>query len=403
MDASLMVTIDSFKKKDGTHRIIIRMIFKRKFAKFPTMYSVLKKDWNEKQGKIKKSCKQFGDPERINAKIYYYKSELYDRIVAIERRGTSVQNVLQLKHLMLNRPVRISYCSYSKILEQELRNMKRLGNAGVYRQARKFIFRLNGYRDVNFEDITYSFLKNIEMMHLSSGNGYNSLSINLRTLRAVYNRAIKEGYAKQEQYPFREYSIKQEKTKKRAVGKEIISLIEGYEAMPGTMKRFARDMFLFSFYTRGMNITDMARLRVGSIVNNRIEYKRQKTGGLFSIPLSDKVVSILGNYIEDSSNPGDYIFPIIKRKGLAMERKDIYNATRNVNKNIQKIAKELGIEEHITTYVARHSWASIGNMKGVPISTISQALGHQDLKTTQIYLEDLDNSALDEADSLITD
>lgn len=403
MKTTLKLTLSRIKRKDNTRRIVIRMVHKRKHTTFQTDFNVLDSDWNSEIEKIKPCSKQYPNIEKVNAKLFSIKSDLYDRIEAIGKLKLNISTATHLKRIILDRPKVITYSSYSTFLEEEFKKINRYGNAKIYAYARSFFYRHNGYRDIRFDQITYSWLKRVELFHLTAGNGYNSLSINMRTLRAVYNRAIKEGYAKQENYPFKEYKIRNTKTKKRAVDKNVIQRIELYNPKEGSMREFAKDIFLFSFYTQGMNITDIANLKNSSIKNGRVEYKRAKTGGFLSIALSEKAKAIISKYI-DLKHPNNFLFPIIRRiEDPEMVGKDIYNATRNTNKNMQKIAKELGITDNITTYVARHSWATIAKSKGLDVSLISQGLGHQDLKTTQIYLDTLDSAIMDEANKIITE
>jgi site-specific recombinase XerD len=267
--------------------------------------------------------------------------------------------------------------------------------------ALSFIKKHNGGKDISFQQINYEFLKKLETEHLAEGHSLNSLSVYLRTVRAIYNRAINQNVAKREWYPFSRYSIRSTKTQKRAITKNDIKKIEEYKTKPGTQDFHARNYFMFSFYMIGMNFTDMAYLTPANIVNNRLEYKRKKTGKFYSLALFDKPLKILKYYLKGKKKD-DYIFPIIERSEPELIRLDIQNKLRTFNKYVGIVAAELEIQGNITSYVARHSWASIGKFLNVPIQVISEGLGHDSIQTTQIYLDSFEANVIDDATKLIT-
>ena len=160
---------------------------------------------------------------------------------------------------------------------------------------------------------------------------------------------------------------------------------------------YARDMFLMSFYLRGMSIIDMAFLRKSDLVNGSVVYRRRKTGQKLTIFWTSEMQSILEKYSENASQ---YLLPIIKNVGIN-ERVCYRNAGYNINRNLKKIAKIINLDFKLTMYVARHSWASAAKTKGIPISVISEGMGHESEATTQIYLASLDTSVVDRANDLI--
>jgi integrase len=243
-------------------------------------------------------------------------------------------------------------------------------------------------------------LKNFEEYLQRKNLKINAISFHMRTLRAVYNRAIKEGFAKQELYPFKAYTIKREKTTKRAIVKANISELKALDLSNSPDKDQARDYFLFSFYCRGMSFVDMAYLKVSNIIGDRLYYSRNKTNQKFTIRITPQIAEIIQKY-NDLKDPDSYIFPMIKNP-----EGDIYtqyrNAMRLTNKKLNKIGKELGTPIPLTTYVSRHSWATIAKREGIPTAVISEGLGHESERTTQIYLDSFENEVLDNANDLIT-
>ena len=162
-------------------------------------------------------------------------------------------------------------------------------------------------------------------------------------------------------------------------------------------KSFARDMFLFSFYTRGMAFVDMAYLQKKNLKDNVLTYRRKKTGQLLSIRWEDCMESIVNQY---SSLSSPFLLSIIKEP-TSNTRKQYHNALTLINHNLKAIGKELGLTLPLTMYVARHSWASIARDEGIPISVISEGMGHDSESTTQIYLASLETQVIDNANKKI--
>ena len=309
--------------------------------------------------------------------------------------------ITEIKIKILNDTDLITFGDFTKRIIDELKTANRFGSAGAYEAALSFVLRNNNNKDLYFQNLNYKFLKTLEMAHLAIGNTLNSLAVYMRTIRAIYNRAINENIAKRDWYPFAQYKIKKTKTQKRAISKTDVQLIENFNSKEGSQKFHARNYFMFSFYMVGLNYTDMAFLKKSNIVNERLEYVRKKTNKFYSLALYDKPKKILEYYLKDK-NANDYIFPIISRDTAEEQRKDIKNNLKTYNKYIRLIAAELKIEGNITSYVARHSWASIGKFLNVPIQVISEGLGHDSMQTTQIYLDSFETNVIDNATMLIT-
>lgn len=160
---------------------------------------------------------------------------------------------------------------------------------------------------------------------------------------------------------------------------------------------FARDMFMMSFMLRGMSFIDMAYLKKTDFNNGYITYRRKKTGQQLTIEWTKEMQMLLDKFPENDS---DYLLPIIKNAGTN-ERYTYRNVGYNINHNLKTIANKVGITIPLTLYVARHSWASVAKAKGIPLSVISEGMGHDSEATTQIYLASLDTSVVDKANSLI--
>jgi integrase len=223
----------------------------------------------------------------------------------------------------------------------------------------------------------------------------NTTSFYMRILRAVYNRAVEKGLTEQ-RYPFRHVYTGVEKTVKRAVSVKVIKKLKELDLSMKPTLDFARDMFLFSFYTRGMSFVDMAYLRKIDLQNGILTYRRRKTGQQLTIKWEKCMEEIICKY---PSNKTDYLLPIIKVQDN--ERKQYDNALHLVNYRLKDLSKILKLQRPLTLYVARHSWASAAKAKNIPLSVICEGMGHESEKTTQIYLASLETSVVDKANKVI--
>ena len=403
MKASANINLDlRRKKKDETYPIVLRIVCNLDSRTIPLNYSVLKDDWDPDTEMIRKECKQFTGVTRINNFLHKKQQEAQDVLDKLNTSGEIEKlSIAEIKNRILDKKDYISFESFGNKLVEELKLAKKLGNASVYEQAINFLKRHTNEKEITFSDITFELLKSIEAKFLSENNSLNGLSFYLRTIRAIYNRAIKEGKANRDDYPFTSYSIKETKTRKRAIPKTAMDSIKTAKFEPGSPRWHTRNIFLFSFYNRGMNFADMAKLRMSDIESDRIYYRRSKTGKPLSIKLTDATREILSMYIKDKKGD-DLIFPILKRDTPELQIRDLYNGRKTFNNHLNKIAKKLEIKSHLTSYVARHSWATIAKDLNIPISVISEGLGHEDIKTTQIYLDEFDTSVIDDANKLIT-
>jgi len=225
--------------------------------------------------------------------------------------------------------------------------------------------------------------------------GENGLSVYMRTMRAIFNRAVKAGVAEKDAYPFDNYSIKSKPTKKRAIGPDAIQKIVELKYDKGDILFETRNIFLLSFYLMGAPYVDLAHLKVKNIIDGRVQYKRQKTGKFHDIKITENLKPILDIFTEGKM-PDEYILPVIKRTELAEQYKDIMWARKRYNKRLKDLAEAAGIKENLTSYVSRHSFASIANNMAVPLTAISEMLGHQKISTTQVYLAGLQKEIIDD-------
>lgn len=224
----------------------------------------------------------------------------------------------------------------------------------------------------------------------------NTISFYFRILRAVYNRAVDEELTENRK-PFRRVYTGIEKTMKRALPMKLIKKIRRLDLSFNPKLDYARDMFILSFMLRGMSLIDMAFLKKSDLQNGLLTYRRRKTGQLLTVQWTPEMQDIINKY---PSKDTGYLLPIIRNP----RSKPLYafrNVSYKINQYLRSIASQLDLPIALTMYVARHSWASAARAKGIPISVISEGLGHDSELTTQIYLSTLDSCAVDRANAKI--
>lgn len=225
----------------------------------------------------------------------------------------------------------------------------------------------------------------------------NSSSFYMRNLRAMYNRAVDTGFT-QQRFPFKHVYTGVDKTLKRAITLRTLKKIKSFDFSGKTSLEFARDIFMFSFYTRGMSFIDIAYLRKKDLNADVLTYRRRKTGQQLYIKWEKCMQDIVNMYSDPKS---EYLLSIIDPKSNVPHRRQYLYAAHNVNRSLKMIGGMLGIRTPLTMYVSRHSWASIAKSKNVPLSVISEGMGHDSEATTRIYLASLNTVAIDKANTLI--
>ena len=289
-------------------------------------------------------------------------------------------------------------------LIQNLRALGKVGNADAYLNSYNSLKNFNKGKKLTytFSYINSSFLKKYEDWLRSKDIKETTLSFQFRTLRAAFNKAIEENAVSKEKNPFEQFKISKfnTKTKKRALTKEdIMKIITTETINPTELRLFARDIFTFSYLCGGISFVDVANLTMSNIHKGRLLYSRQKTHGAIDFKLCEQANEIIEKYTSYREQ-ATYLFPILNAKlhKTPMQKKNrVRKVLARINKELKVLSSELEIEDTVTTYVARDSFASVLKKSGVNIGIISQALGHQDIKTTEIYLSKFDDQQMDAA------
>lgn len=289
-----------------------------------------------------------------------------------------------------------------------LKELGRFGTAETYslslRSIKKFIEVQKGRepQEISFVSITPAFLSRYENYMMTNGKSENTISIYLRALRTIFNSAIRENEITQDIYPFgkNKYEVPAGKGVKKALTKNQLKIL--FESKPeGEEQEKAKDFWLFSYLCNGMNINDIALLKFNNIVNDTIEFKRAKTKQTAKksqttiiVPLHEVAKSIITKYGNDNKNKDNYIFPILSNDTpREVAKVKIKNFTRFINQHMKKLAISNGLPEEISTYWARHTFATGVIREGASMEFVKEAFGHQNITTTQNYFAGFEDDA----------
>ena len=385
--------------KDGTFPLMLRVTKDRKRKYVSLGLSLHEKFWDFEKGKPKRNCP---NKEQIERLIAAKTAEYNDLIVEMtaQQREYTVETLVSHFHNQVRCATVVEL--YDKLIDDMKRGDK-LGNAGVYKYSRTSLLKFTGQRlQIPFSDIDAVWLRRYENWLRMSGCGDTTISQLFRTLRSVFNKAVELQLVKRDYYPFDAYKVSKfdTRTKKRAITKEDVRKVIALDLSQGyPSERLARDIFVFSYFGAGINFADIALLKYGNVRDGRVQYVRKKTGKPINFLLTEEMRNIIAKYQQQGQTDEDYIFPILDRRVHRTEQQR-YDRTHkvltNTNRWLRKIGQRVGIE-HLTTYVARHTFATVLKRSGVNIAIISESLGHSDLSTTQIYLDSFENSQIDAA------
>jgi len=397
------IAVILFKSKtlaNGEHPLMLRVTKSRVRKYISVGLSCDEKDWDANKNLVKKS---HPNKDVMNSIISKALKPYSDKILDFKNEEKDFTPAVLISEAK-NPVKKITVFDYFDLKIQRLKNSKQIGNAKVYNDTQNQIKTFNGDKDFTFSQLDYNFLLKFESHLKSKSLTDNAISVRFRTIRALFNAAIAEKYAKKELYPFNQFKISERfstKTQKRAITKEDIKKVEALKLTAGSAAFEAQQYFLFSYYGQGINFVDMANLKWNNIINDRIFYKRAKTGGELSFKLNQPALAIIEFWkpltkIENDS----YIFPILNANTHSTPTQKynrVHKVLTRVNKDLKDIGKDAKIDTPLTSYVARHTFATVLKRSGVSTAIISESMGHQTESITQTYLKSFENSIIDEA------
>ena len=400
MNASLSVVCYKSKRLSNGESPLMLQVSKGGKRQYQSLgVSVNPKFWDFSKNKPKSNCP---NREYILKLILNKQAELQQRMLELnaEQKEYTTTTLLHDEHRKFELKTVKQF--YQELIEQYKANEK-CGNRLIYKSSYNSInVFTNGNLEIPFSAIDVAWLNKYEKWLRSKGNKETTMSLMFRTLRSAYNKAIESKCARKSDYPFNDYRISKfdVSTEKRAIAKADVLKFSTDVHSIGKQQyvQLSKDIFIFSYLCGGINFTDIANLTKDNIIEGkRLHYIRQKTGKLIKLGLSEEALQIIRRYAVESKG---YLFPILNaqlHKTPLQKQNRIHKMLGKVNKNLKLLAAQLGVEANLTTYVARHSFASVLKKSGVNIALISEALGHSDLTTTQIYLDSFDNEQIDNA------
>ena len=400
MNASVSVVCYKSKTLSNGESPLMLQVSKSGKRKYQSLgISIKPRYWDFTRNKPKPNCP---NKDYIQKIILDKQTELQQRMLELnsEQKEYTTTTLLNDENKKFEHKTVSEF--YQELIE-EYRVNNKCGNRLIYKSSYNSLkVFTNDKLDIPFSAIDITWLNKYERWLRSKGNEETTMSLMFRTLRSTYNKAIKAKCARKSEYPFDEFKINKfdVSTQKRAIAKtEVLKFTK--DVRPIGKRQYiqlSKDIFMFSYLCGGINFTDIANLTKANIIEGkRLHYIRQKTGKLIKIGLSEEAMKIIERYATESKG---YLFPILNanlHKTPLQKQNRIHKILGKVNINLKLIAAQLGVEGNLTTYVARHSFASVLKKSGVNIALISEALGHSDIATTQIYLDSFDNEQIDAA------
>lgn len=394
--ATIKIVLQERKFEEGDHPVVLRVVKNRKkkeislglrcfenqfenqeFTKSYSDYEIYNEILLGFRRKAMKIIREFQNEE------HDFTLEEFEKKFRGERKNSNTKTTKVIEF-------------FDKIIAETI-EVGRIETARAYKESRNALFKYAGSK-ITFNEITPLFLEKFERYLRENGNATGGVAFKMREIRTIYNKAISEKIASLELYPFREYKISKLKpeSNKRAISSEKIKKIIDLDLTENPHLIDSLNYFIFSFFTRGMNFVDIMKLKWSDIKDGRISYTRSKTKVPFNIEILEPVQKIL-DYYKNKSDKTDYVFPIRNKNEMTpiqieYRKKKILQKT---NKDLKEIAKLIGIKEQLTTYVARHSFATILKKKGSSIEKLSELMGHSSVNVTMTYLKEFESETLD--------
>ncbi len=397
--ATVKVKFRPSVQEDKEGRLFFRVIHHRVARQIKSELTLKNSEWNSRQATIVWP----DDSERKNyLRNVAFRLEkdlkcLHQVICRLEetRSAYTADDVIQA---FTEYRQRNQLFSFVELLILKLKGLGRIGTADSYASTARSLKRFVQYDMVYLDEIDCDFLKRYECYLHDAGLCPNTISFHLRNLRSFYNQAVEKGLAVQP-ITFKHVYTGVEKTVKRALLLKDIQRIARMDLHDKPNLAYARDMFMFSFFTRGMSMVDMAFLKKDDLQNGVLTYRRRKTSQLLTIRWEACMQAVVDRYQVPRS---PYLLPILN-PSLGDLRRQYQTVSHMLTRRLHIIGCLLDLSLPLTMYVARHSWASIAREKQIPLPVISEGMGHDNESTTRIYLASIDAVEVDNANRQILD
>lgn len=402
---SIVVTMDSHMKKNGLYPIKIQVVYKRTQRFYPTGKDMSREDWKALEATKSK-------------KLIIIRNDIKNSFERIEGTANLLINEGGFSFDALNMRLGASTTdTVNTAFKAKIKALETEGRAGTQMYYNSVLNSITGYKNevIKFTDITPDWLRNYEKHLLKEGKTYTTVGIYMRAIRAILNTAIANGCLKANQYPFKKnenernkYEIPQSEGRKLALNLQQIKSIFDYTDGREATERY-RDLWLFSYLCNGINFYDILKLRWCNISGDKISFLRQKTIRTskkkreIQAIITPEAQIIIDRWGNPDKKPENYVFPYLENNDQTpmQEKKKVLDITKRANRKLKEIGKAVGIEG-LTTYSARHSYATVLKRSGSNIAFISESLGHRDLKTTEHYLASFEDEEMRKNAALLT-
>lgn len=388
----------SVEEKEGT--LYYQVIHKRNVKWISTDYHVFQNEWDEKAANITIPL----NGERVQ-KLLLIKSaiarELRQRKRTLDRLETSSEELTlnELCEAFSQLPPCKTVFTFLEEQVERQERMQKHGTANTYISTYRRFKEYRQNKDLFFDELTPDMIEEYEAWLANRNQKPNTIRFYLRTLNTLFCKAANNGMLSEERKLFSHVRLSYATTTKRALSEADILTLQNLKLEADTTLAFARDMFMFSFYMRGMPFVDIAYLKKSNLKNGILTYRRKKTNQPLLVEWKQVHQEIVERYAHQTEG-SPYMFPIIKQTD-GTEYKQYKRVQEKVNRTLKKLGIMIGLKTPLTAYVARHSWASIARDMNIPIPVISEGMGHQSYKTTQVYLNSIDVSKISEANRTI--
>ena len=397
---TINLTIDKRRcKKDGTYPLVFRLTLNSSSRDLATKYSILESDWNSRLGVVKDTHPLYSiiAPRIKELEIFYLtKAAEYQKLYP---RDNNIQRIKDYIKNVDASPVTVY--SYWKDEITLLHTANRNGGALVYELSLAAISKVKSL-NIPFEQVDYVFLRVLEAQLISNGLAINSIGVHMRSLRAIYNKAIKSKIVSKEYYPFESYKIKKQATTPRPITADEVY---NYFNLQLDKKSGLYDSWLLGkliFMLMGINYHDVILLNESNIINNRLCYIRSKTKTEYSIKMLQDVVEIFDYFKGRDTNT---LLGKLTKEDLDNKKRlplVIKQHNKTFNKHLNKLGNMIGCETKLSSYSFRYSWANIGRSLGFNVELLAQGLGHKmGNKITLTYLNSFDTELVDNMNHVI--
>jgi len=394
MNTSVKIKLRESTVSNKQRTVCMQLIHDRKTKLLSTRFRLYPHEWDSMQ-----ECVRFDNAnmdrhdylKSVKNNLEVEIRHITELITLLDKKGN--YTIDELADLFTNSSFSGYLFPFIDYLVKKLKADNRKKTASIYTTAKQSFSNFRFGQDILIDKIDNDLLLKYETCLKNKGMLKNSISCYMRALRSIYNQAVKKGLSTQKR-PFSNTYTGVDKTIKRAVNEKIIIQLKNMDLANNLALALTRDMFMLSFYLRGISFVDMANLKTNNLKNGYITYIRSKTKQTLTIKMEDCMNEIVTRYSKQTID--DYLLPI-----YTPQNHDHASHLRTYNKRLKRISNLLGLEKPLSSYVTRHSWATMALRKGIPIEIISESMGHENETTTRIYLASLGQSVVDEANAEI--